>query len=68
MKAGEVRFQQLLNGNIQYRVPLFQRTYSWEEDNWQRLWDDVLEVYALPEPRSHFLGAVVTMPMDHSSA
>ncbi len=63
MKANEVVFQELLNGKIQYRVPLFQRTYSWKEDNWQQLWDDLLEIYALPEPRSHFIGAVVTLPI-----
>lgn len=65
MKAAEAIFQKLLDGKLQYRVPLFQRTYSWEEENWQRLWDDILEVYALVksgEPRSHFMGAIVTLP------
>ncbi len=66
MKAAEVQFQELLNGKIQYRVPLFQRTYNWQEDNWQRLWDDLLEVYALPQPRTHFLGAIVTLPQPDS--
>lgn len=66
MKAGEVDFQDLLNGKIQYRVPLFQRTYSWKEENWQRLWDDILEVYALDQPRTHFLGAIVTLPIPDS--
>ena len=66
MKAGEVIFQDLLNGKLQYRVPLFQRTYSWEEDNWQRLWDDILEVYALENPCTHFLGAIVTLPIPDS--
>ena len=50
MKAGQVALQQLLNGKIQYRVPLFQRTYSWGEDQWYRLWTDVLEIYAMEEP------------------
>jgi len=63
MKAGEVLFQHLLDGKVQYRVPLFQRTYSWDEEHWQRLWDDILEIYALEQPRSHFLGAIVTLPM-----
>ena len=63
MKAGEAVFQQLLDGKIQYRVPLFQRTYSWEEENWQRLWDDILEIYSLNTPRSHFIGAIVTLPI-----
>jgi len=41
----------LLDGKIQYRVPLFQRTYSWNERNWEQLWDDLLEVYdANPRP------------------
>lgn len=66
MKAGEVVFQDLLNGKIQYRVPLFQRTYSWEERNWQRLWDDLLEIYAMEAPRTHFLGAIVTLPIPDS--
>ena len=63
MKAGQVALQQLLNGKIQYRVPLFQRTYSWGEDQWSRLWTDVLEIYAMEEPRNHFIGAVVTQPI-----
>ena len=63
MKAGQVALQQLLNGKIQYRVPLFQRTYSWGEDQWFRLWTDVLEIYAMEERRNHFIGAVVTQPI-----
>jgi uncharacterized protein with ParB-like and HNH nuclease domain len=63
MQAGGVVFQKLLDGGIQYRVPLFQRTYSWEEENWDFLWDNLLEIYDLDEPRSHFLGAIVTLPI-----
>ncbi len=67
MKASELRLQQLLDGKPQYRVPLFQRTYNWGEDEWDRLWDDVLEIYAMEEPRNHFIGAVVTQPVDDSA-
>jgi len=66
MDAGGVRFQELLNGNIQYRVPLFQRTYSWDEENWERLWEDLLEIYAMNTLRGHFLGAIVTLPIPDS--
>ena len=62
MKAEGTIFQNLLNGQIQYRVPLFQRTYSWNEDQWEKLWDDILEIYMLDKPRNHFIGAVVTLP------
>ena len=59
MKAGEVIFQQLLDGKLQYRVPIFQRTYTWEENQWDKLWDDILEVYAMSSPRRHFIGSIV---------
>ena len=60
MTAGEVIFQKLLDGKVQYVVPLYQRTYRWNEENWERLWDDLLEIYNLPSPRNHFIGSVVT--------
>ena len=60
MKAGEVVFQKLLDGRIQYVVPLYQRTYSWKDDQWEQLWNDLLEVYALDVPRNHFIGSIVT--------
>jgi len=63
MQASGVVFQKLLDGAIQYRVPLFQRTYSWEDTDWELLWENLLEIYHLDEPRSHFLGAMVTLPI-----
>lgn len=63
MKAGKLKFQQLLDGQLQYRVPLFQRTYSWKESEWGTLWEDVLEIYAMEDPRGHFIGAIVTQPV-----
>ena len=63
MKAGEVLFRDLLGSPIQYRVPLFQRTYNWDEDQWEQLWHDLLEIYAMTKPRNHFIGSVVTQPI-----
>ena len=66
MKASEVVFQELLNGKIQYVIPLYQRTYSWEEEQWEQLWDDLLEVYVLVSPKNHFIGSVVTQQVPSS--
>lgn len=66
MKAGEVVFQSLLNGKIQYVVPLFQRPYSWGEEQWGKLWDDLIEVYEMAEPANHFIGSVVTQQITTS--
>lgn len=60
MEAKQVIFQELLNGARQYVVPLYQRTYSWEEKQWEQLWDDILDVYSMESPRNHFIGSVVT--------
>ncbi|NJN58956.1 MAG: DUF262 domain-containing protein [Leptolyngbyaceae cyanobacterium SL_5_9] len=45
------------NGRI-YRVPPFQRDYSWSEENWEDLWQDILLLYANPDS-SHYMGAIV---------
>lgn len=42
--AREVTLQELLGGSYQYTVPLYQRTYSWGRPQWQRLWEDVVDV------------------------
>ena len=68
MKASQVVFQQLLDGSIQYRVPLFQRTYGWDQRQWDRLWEDLLDIYAMEKPRNHFMGTVVTQPMPDAPA
>ena len=46
------------NGKI-YQVPQFQRDYSWEQDNWEDLWNDVLNVYSNDE--SHYMGSIVLL-------
>lgn len=45
------------NGKI-YRVPTFQRDYSWNEENWEDLWQDILALHLNPDS-SHYMGALV---------
>jgi uncharacterized protein with ParB-like and HNH nuclease domain len=68
MKAHETILQPVLEGTKQYIVPLFQRTYSWKSDNWKTLWDDLLSLYTSESERKHFLGALVSMPVDMTPA
>lgn len=44
------------NGKI-YRVPQFQRDYSWEQDNWEDLWNDI--ELAAESNSAHYMGSVV---------
>lgn len=62
MQAKETKFQELIEGTKQFVVPLFQRTYSWEERQWKTLLDDIKELYSMENPRSHFIGSIVNIP------
>lgn len=51
------------NGKI-YQVPQFQRDYSWDRDNWEDLWNDILNVYENGE--SHYMGSIVLLRKNDS--
>ena len=51
-------FGELLGGNNSYSVPLFQRDYSWTDEQVEQLCQDITET--LDENRSeHFIGSIV---------
>jgi uncharacterized protein with ParB-like and HNH nuclease domain/alkylated DNA nucleotide flippase Atl1 len=63
--AKETALQELLGGEKQYQVPLYQRTYSWGKDQLDKLWEDVLQLAEDRENRpdlSHFIGSLVLAP------
>ncbi|WP_055076854.1 DUF262 domain-containing protein [Pseudanabaena sp. 'Roaring Creek'] len=62
MQASETKLQQIIEGTKQYVVPLFQRPYSWKKSEWQMLWDDLIELSESDNPRTHFMGSIVTIP------
>ena len=50
-------FRKLFGNGLSYIVPTFQRDYSWEEEQWEELWED-LEI-ANRENSSHYMGYLV---------
>ena len=62
MQANETRLSKILEGQNQYVIPLFQRTYSWDTKEWSVLWDDLTEILDSEIPRTHFVGSIVSMP------
>ena len=49
-------FRQLMGNGLSYRVPLFQRDYSWGPDEWDDLWQDIVALFGDdPEP-AHYMG------------
>lgn len=49
-------FGELLGNGRIYRVPAYQRDYTWTEEDWEDLW---LDVVALPSEGTHYMGAFV---------
>lgn len=73
MKGGEINVWKFMMGVNQYRIPCYQRNYSWTEKECQGLYDDMLDLY---EQRkyvdkeikfTHFIGSVVFGQDDHGS-
>ena len=61
MKANEANLLKFLQGPKQFRIPNFQRRYSWEQHHCEQLWRDVLSVGRDKSTHSHFLGSIVCM-------
>ena len=61
MKAEEMRLAPMLGGHKQFVVPYFQRVYSWRSQQWNTLFEDILELYELGAGHTHFLGSMVLL-------
>lgn len=48
----------MTNASLRFVVPVYQRPYSWDEEQCEQLWDDIRSVGSRPEDR-HFTGSVV---------
>ena len=48
----------LLNGLKQYLIPVYQRLYSWEQPQCERLWKDIVAMQK-ENREGHFLGSIV---------
>ena len=58
-------FRQLMGNGLSYRVPMFQRDYSWGPDEWDDLWQDIVGLFGEdPEP-AHYRGYLVLQSADN---
>lgn len=61
MEAKNTTFRELIEGNKQFIIPVFQRDYAWEEENWRQLWDDIVRTGSVGGG-GHFVGSIVHVP------
>ena len=64
MQAEQTYLLHFLEGTRQFSIPIFQRQYSWEKKECDRLWHDIMDAGENPEIESHFLGSIVFVPRD----
>ena len=62
METSPAKAIQYFNGEKQNLIPLFQRPYRWENQNWNNLWGDLMIQYEQDGNTNHFMGAIVSVP------
>lgn len=59
MRANETVLRNVLQGERQFVIPLYQRPYSWRRPQLERLWADIRELIDSPDTDNHFMGSLV---------
>ncbi|MGK7885628.1 MAG: DUF262 domain-containing protein [Crocosphaera sp.] len=57
--TANLTLRQLLGNGLTYHVPRFQRDYSWAEDEWDDLWQDILGLSEEDGETAHYMGYLV---------
>lgn len=60
MRAIDGNVLKIFNGEKQFIVPLYQRTYSWKEEQCRRLWNDIVFLEKNSK-NGHFIGSIVSV-------
>jgi uncharacterized protein with ParB-like and HNH nuclease domain/predicted transport protein len=58
MNAFKSNIFEYMNGTRQYSIPIYQRVYSWEIEQCQRLWVDIVSMQK-GKREGHFVGSIV---------
>jgi uncharacterized protein with ParB-like and HNH nuclease domain len=59
MKPSIQTLGQILYSPSQYVIPVFQRNYRWEEQQWEKLWEGLDEIQNPDKKGNHFMGFLV---------
>ncbi len=52
-------YRKLIGNGLTYRIPRFQRDYSWTESEWDDLWNDILGTLEPSGEPAHYMGYLV---------
>ncbi|OGT88757.1 MAG: hypothetical protein A2514_15080 [Gammaproteobacteria bacterium RIFOXYD12_FULL_61_37] len=57
-------FRKLIGNGLTYRIPRFQRDYSWADDEWEDLWMDLMGTLQPSGEPAHYMGYLVLQSAD----
>ena len=57
-------YRQLMGNGLTYRIPRFQRDYSWTEEEWEDLWLDIVGTMSEDGESAHYMGYLVLQTDD----
>jgi len=57
-------FRKLIGNGLSYRIPRFQRDYSWTDEEWEDLWLDLLGTLQPHGEPAHYMGYLVLQSAD----
>ncbi|MBE9075979.1 DUF262 domain-containing protein [Romeria aff. gracilis LEGE 07310] len=57
-------YRKLMGNGLTYRIPPFQRDYSWTEAEWEDLWLDILGTLEPDGEPAHYMGYLVLQSQD----
>ena len=64
LDTANTTFRQLMGNGLSYRVPAFQRDYSWGADEWDDLWQDIVALFDDDAESAHYMGYLVLQSED----
>src|SRR4051795_13562921 len=67
MKAVDSHLLTLLKASSQFIVPIYQRLYSWQTQECQQLWSDIVRAGSNDKLGAHFTGSIVYVARDQST-
>ena len=48
------------------RIPFYQRSYVWSEENWRQLFNDVVNLCTYDNERHYFIGSIILSPINQT--
>ncbi len=61
LDTSTVSLSDIIGNGKTYVVPPYQRDYSWKKDQWEDLWNDIMNVYETKNV--HYMGSIVLQDM-----